>query len=168
MSELLEQYLNPDYRYNFWQNPDLVRSREDALRNGINCVSLAHLALKDLYGYELPSTLGCAEMYQDTEHFKPVEDFQLQTGDLVWFGIEKPLTPPENIELVYNAAGDLVNWRDFPVKHVGVVFDVKEESRILHATHVTGTNVLWTLSDFAQHQRYRRLYKTSRLKETIS
>jgi hypothetical protein len=137
------------------------------LAGGNNCVSLVHLGIKLLYGVELPENLGCAELYQDTEFFKPVENIEnIQVGDLTWFGIENPSVPPENIELVHRPNGELVNWRDFPVKHVGITYDIQEEPQILHATHFAGTNVVWGLSAFAQHRRYKKLYKVSRFKES--
>lgn len=165
--ESLGQFLDPAYSYNFWQNPDVVRSKEDALKDGINCVSLAHLALKDLFGYELPAELGCAELYQDKKHFEPVADMgQARGGDLVWFGIENPPKAPEDIRLYYGSAGELLNWQEFPVKHVTVHTGIEEagEPLLLHATNYNGgKNQLWRLSEFKAHRRYQKLYGITRL-----
>src|ERR1700712_5367578 len=91
MIHAMEQYIGDQYVYRFMNNPDRVRSREDAERYGLNCVSLAHLVLKDLFDCELPPELGCAELFRDKEHFEPVAGIEAaQTGDLVWFGVEKP------------------------------------------------------------------------------
>lgn len=168
---VLEQFLDSAYSYNFWQNPDRVRSVEDARRNGINCVSLAHLALKALFDYKLPPELGCAELYRDREHFRLVKGIDegvdgAQRGDLVWFGVQEATEPPEAIELVYDDQGQLINWGQSPVKHVAVHTGVEEfgEPLLLHSTFMYGGgNAIWPLSEFSLHPRYSRLYGVTRL-----
>ena len=126
MIEPLKRYLEPGYRYDFNQGPKEVRSPEDALRSGINCVSLAHLAIKDLFDYELPSELHCAEMYRDTEHFVAVDaDEPLLQGDLFWFGIKNPKIQAEEFKPVYDHSGNLINWFENPIKHVAMYTGIK-------------------------------------------
>jgi len=165
--ELLDEYLDPQYQYDFWQNPDLVRTREDALQGGINCVSLAHLVLKDMFEHELPPRLGCAELYLDREYFKPVDGIHdMRAGDLVWFGLRDALRQPEEVQLQYDEAGNLVNWRDFPVKHVAVNtgYEVDGDPLLLHATNKEGRhNKVWPLSKFGEYRRYQKLYGVTRL-----
>lgn len=167
MNKLLEPYLNPGFEYKFTQGPDLVRTREDAIRNGINCVSLAHLALKDLFDYKLPSDLMCVELHLDAEHFNKVDKLEdMQAGDLVWFGVENPDIQVEEFTPVY-ANGQLMNWADFPVKHVAVYTGGLGENNdylLLHSTHVEGTNVIWPLEKFKDYVKYRKIYGISRLK----
>lgn len=167
MNRLLEHYIDPAFEYKFTQGPDVVRNREDAIRYGINCVSLAHLALKDLFEYRLPPDLMCAELHMDREHFVSVGNLQdIQTGDLVWFGIEEPAVTVDEFESYY-IDGQLVNWADFPVKHVAIYTGEKGEDNeylLLHSTHIEGTNVVWPISKFASYQKYQKLYGVTRLK----
>ena len=167
MNRLLEPYLDPVFEYKFTQGPHVVQSREDAIRYGINCVSLAHLALKDLFEYELPSELQCTELYMDRDHFDKVENIEdMQTGDLLWFGLQEPLVEAHEFVPHY-VSGQLLNWDDFPIKHVAIYTgetDMDNEYLLLHSTHVEGTNVVWPLSKFREYHKYRKLYGISRLK----
>ena len=166
--EILDEFLDPVYQYDFLQNPDVVRNKEDARRNGINCVSLAHLVTKELFGYTLPDKLGCAELYLDREHFNYADDVTaIRAGDLVWFGLLHCLEPPERFALQYDNQGRLVNWRDFPVKHVaiGTGLVTNGEPLLLHATYIDGReNKLWPLTKFSDYVRYRRLYGITHLR----
>jgi hypothetical protein len=165
MTGAMEQYLGNQYVYRFRNNPDRVRSREDAVRYGLNCVSLAHLVLKDLFDYELPAELGCAELYRDQEHFEPVESVgAMQRGDLVWFGVAEPRVQAVEFTPRYED-GQLVNWADFPVKHVAIhTGERRPDHQLLHATYVEGTNAVWSLGKFANYGRYKKLYGITRLK----
>jgi hypothetical protein len=167
MADTLERFIDPSLRYNFHQGPAQVRSMEDARQNGLNCVSLAHLAMRDMFDQELPPELHCAEMYVDREHFTTVRGIHdMQKGDLVWFGIEDGKIEPEEFRPVYDAHGLLVNWRDFPVKHVTIatgMTDERADPLLLHATHFEGTSVVWPLRKFSEYRRYRRLFGITRL-----
>ncbi len=166
MSDVLDRYINPSYVYRFSQGPDVVQTTEDALKNGINCISLAHLALKDIFDYQLPSELQCAEMYLDTDRFTKVDSIaEMRRGDLVWFGIDKATIEPEEFTPVYEN-GALTNWSDFPIKHAAIHTgdaDIDGNPLLLHSTHVEGTNTIWPLPKFAVYQKYRKLYGISRL-----
>jgi hypothetical protein len=166
MIDTLERFLDPAFTYDFEQGPAKVRSIEDAYRDGINCVSLAHLALQDLFHAELPPDLHCAEMYADTERFEPVTGTdEMRQGDLVWFGINNAPILPEQFQPVYQS-GQLINWREFPVKHVTVFTgdrDAQNDPLLLHSTYIAGTNVVWPLGRFADYARYQKLYKITRL-----
>ncbi len=166
MSDVLERYIDPSYVYRFTQGPDVVQTREDALRDGINCISLAHLALKDIFDYQLPSELQCAEMYLDKHRFTQVDGLaEMRRGDLVWFGIDKAAIQPEEFEPIYEE-GALINWSDFPIKHATIhtgEYDIDDNPLLLHSTHVEGTNTIWPLPKFAEYQKYRKLYGITRL-----
>lgn len=148
------------------QNPDKVRTKQDALKDGINCVSLAHLAIGDLFDCKLPPELACAELYRDEDYFAPIEESSdLRLGDLVWFG--KPsAVDPRAIELRYDTSGNLVNWQDSPVKHVAIYTGIKKQGDplLLHATNYGKRNVIWPLSEFGKYERYKQLYDITRLK----
>jgi len=165
MNRFLDQYLDPSFVYKYTHGPDVVRSRYDALRRGINCVSLAHLALNDLFDYQLPNELDCYELYTDSEHFESVADLEcMRIGDLVWFGREATNIDPENFIPIYQDR-QLLNWEDFPIRHVAIYTgEYDEDYLLLHSTHLEGTNAVWPLSRFASYAAYRKLYGISRLK----
>lgn len=165
--DVFQQYLDPGFRYSLFQRPELVRSREDALRDGLNCVSLAHLVIRDLFGYTLPASLQSYELARDREHFEPVADpADLRAGDLVWFGLEGPEASLETF--VPRFDGDnLVNWRDMPVKHVAVATGTRDgggDPLLLHASKIAGTNVVWPLRRFRDYDRYQRIHVILRLR----
>jgi hypothetical protein len=74
MNETFLRYLDPAFRYAKSQNPARVRCRDDALRDGLNCVALAHLVIRDLFGYTLPAQLQALELVRDLEHFDAIPD----------------------------------------------------------------------------------------------
>ena len=168
MINTLEQYIDPTYVYRFTHGPNIVDTREAALRKGINCVSLAHLALKDLFEYSLPADLLCSELYNDREHFRSVAKSETtQTGDLVWFGLENPKTEIAEFVPQYRD-GELLNWLDYPIKHVAIHTgerDKQGDYLLLHSTSIVGTNTIWPLRRFANYERYRKLYGFTRLKK---
>jgi hypothetical protein len=105
-------------------------------------------------------------MYLDRDHFEKVEDVETtRQGDLVWFGIEDAGIQPEEFVPVY-LDGALVNWADFPIKHVSLCTGDKDErgrQLLLHATHVGGTNTIWPIDKFAEYRKYRKMYGITRL-----
>lgn len=168
MNRLLKEYLDSSYVYQYIQGPNRVRSKYDALRQGINCVSLAHLALKDLFAYQLPPELDCFELYNDHDHFQPVANLEnMQTGDLVWFGRQSPKIEPEDFIPMYQD-GHLLNWPEFPVRHIAIYTgEFDEDYLLLHSTEFEGTNVVWPLVKFENYPRYRKLYGITRLKHAF-
>ena len=167
-NEVLSQFINDDYHYKFSHGPNIVRSKEQAQRDGINCVSLAHLALRELRNITLPSELMCAELHQDRTYFDEVSDSEMITGDLVWFGIENPPIEPHQFIPLYEN-GELTNWREYPVKHVAIAtgeVDYDGDPLLLHSTNLTGTNTVWPMRLFANYRRYKQIYGITRLKGT--
>jgi hypothetical protein len=167
VDEVFSRYLDPAFRYVWSQNPARVRSRQDALRDGLNCVALAHLVTRDLFGYTLPARLQALELARDRAHFEPVPDpGQMRAGDLVWFGVDRPRVSLD--EFVPRYDGDeLVNGSDVPVKHVAVCAGTWHDGDhlLLHASSVDGTNALWPLLRFREYDRYRRIYAIRRLRQ---
>jgi cell wall-associated NlpC family hydrolase len=170
MNQILNRYISPAYKYCFEQGPSVVRNREEALRNGINCISLAHLVLKDLFGYELSPELHCIELYRDRAHFEEIESIEQMTkGDLVWFGLANPAINIEDFEPEYND-NYLINHPDCALKHVGIYTGEKGSCRdyqILHSTPYEGTNIVWSLHRFSSYIRYEKLYGITRLRKGI-
>jgi len=166
MDEIIKSYLDPRFRYVWARGPAVVRSREDALRDGLNCVALAHLVIRELFGRALPASLRSLELFRDDEHFEPIADgVLLAAGDLVWFGAADPRIPLVDFVPRFRD-GELVNVADFAVNHVAVATGrrVNGHSLLLHASPVNGTNALWPLHRFAEHERYREIYGIRRLR----
>lgn len=165
MSTLHERYIDPAFVYRYTHGPRMVLSKEEAMLRGINCVSLVHLVLKDLFDYQLPPDLDCYELYNDQEHMSPVADVErMQAGDLVWFGRQNPAVEPEDFRPVYQN-GQLLNWSEFPVRHVAIYTgEYSDDHLLLHSTYIEGTNVVWPLFRFANYARYRKMYGISRLR----
>lgn len=163
----LDQYLDSRFVYSFWQGPEDVRSVAQALKDGINCISLAHLAINSLFGYNLPKELHCSELFTDTIYFDEVDSLtDMELGDVVWFGLEDPPLEVDDYIPEYKNDG-LVNWQEFPVKHAGIYNGESDndDPYILHSTSIGGTNVVWPLSKFSQYRRYRKLYGIRRLRD---
>jgi hypothetical protein len=159
--------LDPGFRYVLTQVPARVRSREDALRDGLNCVALAHLVTRDLFGYTLPASYQSVELVRDLEHFEPVAGpGWMQEGDLVWLGVDRPLVALEDFIPRY-CGDELLNFNEFPVNHVAICTGMRENGDhvLLHASTVDRTNALWPLREFDHHDRYSRIYSIQRLRK---
>jgi hypothetical protein len=128
VDEVFSRYLDPAFRYVWSQNPARVRSRRDALRDGLNCVALAHLVTRDLFGYTLPARLQSLELARDLAHFELVPDpGRMRVGDLVRFGVDRPRVSLD--EFVPRYDGDeLMNGSDVPVKHVAIFAGSSDDS----------------------------------------
>jgi hypothetical protein len=142
----------------------MVDSEAAAKANGLNCIALAHLVLRDR-GIALPRELNFYELYLDEAHSSTVSVDAMEPGDLVWFGLANPSIPIEEFIPEYDDNGFLVNWQDRAVKHVAI--NTGEEQGgvplLLHATDVEGTNTIWPLDQFREHARYERIYRVSRV-----
>ena len=115
VDDVFRRYLDPAFRYVRTQNPALVRSRDDALRDGLNCVALAHLVIRDLFGCALPAQLQAFELVRDGLYFEPVGDQRnVVAGDLVWLGLDRPEADQATFVPRYDGV-ELVNGGDFPV-----------------------------------------------------
>jgi hypothetical protein len=166
MDEVFTRYLDPAFRYVRSQSPARVRSQDDALRDGLNCVALAHLVIRDLFGYVLPARLQALELVRDLAHFEPALDPErMRAGDLVWLGVDRPRAKLDEFVPQYDG-DELANGGDFPVKHVAVCTGTREggDHLLLHASSADGTNALWPLRKFAGYDRYRRIYAIRRLR----
>ena len=165
MNTIMQKYLDAPFKYEFAQNPDMAPTFDIALAKGINCISLAHLVLKDLYDVDLPTIYRCSELYRDTTYFEDIDDFgSTQLGDLVWLGVANPRVSVENFTPNYKD-GELTNWPDFPVKHVAIhTGENSTADNLLHATYVGKTTTVWPLQKFNEYPRYKKVYGIKRLK----
>ncbi len=163
----LQHYADAPFVYDFCQGPERVPNEDVAREEGLNCVSLAHLAVESLFRRRLPAQLHCYEMFTDHERFHDLDDSEpLQVGDLVWFGRSEPSVPPEQFVPTYDANGYLLNWQDSPVNHVAIYTGDQEndDPLLLHATYFTGTTAVWPLSKFAEYPRYAQVRRIARLR----
>ena len=167
MNKVLQGFLSSDFVYSYEMGPEQVPDTDTAFRTGINCVSLAHLVLNELFGQVLPRELDCFEMFTDKDRFEKVRSvMDAQLGDLVWFG-RKPLTPAIDFVPDYDDRGHLVNWPEHPLEHVAIATGELGEDRdplLLHATHIEGTTAVWPLSRFLEQPRYAEVHGVSRLR----
>jgi hypothetical protein len=164
--EPFRSYLDPAFRYVFSQGPDRVRSRQDALSDGLNCVSLAHLIIRDLFGYVLPATYQCTELSTDAEHFASIPSASLmRPGDLVWFGVAGPAARVEDFVPRFED-GRLANFNEYPINHVAIYTGVREQGDylLIHANPIDQTNTVWPLRAFQDHDRYGKVYAITRLR----
>jgi cell wall-associated NlpC family hydrolase len=144
--------------------PDKVRSFDDAERAGINCVSLAHLALRELFDYELPPDLFCYEMFKDTR-FEAVTPAEMRMGDLVWFGPADIHSALGAFSPEYDESGWMRNWGDCPINHVAIAVDISggKQFELLHASAQESGVALWSFDQFAAEPRYASVVGASRL-----
>jgi len=168
MTEVLKSLTEADYPYDFWRGPAQVRTKEDA-RLGINCVTLAHMALSRV-GVWLPAELHANEMFLDmqrsTRHIAPApSESQLwQPGDVVFFGLDWSDRAAEQFNPDYSGdgRGDLMNWVDSPIRHVGVVADIVEgEPAILHTSAANGIEVV-TAGDIMDNEWHEKIWGVAR------
>jgi len=162
----LKHFVDPAFVYSFEKGPNRVSSEAVAKQEGLNCVTLAHLALDELFDRKLPANLHCYEMATDEDYFETIESPELmQQGDLVWFGFASPRQTIEDFVPKYDANGFLLNWRDSPIKHVAMYTGERREGdfMMLHSTHIEGTNAIWPLGLFSKYKRYERIYRIGRL-----
>jgi hypothetical protein len=84
----------------------------------------------------------------------------LRVGDGVLFGPTNPIVSVDGFRPEYDAAGDLKNWRDFPIRHIGIVASVGSSMgpQILHASQYDGRSTVWPLGKFKEYPRYARQF----------
>jgi hypothetical protein len=148
------------------QGPQATNNIEKARENGINCISLAHLVIESLFEFKLPKELHCYELFNDMIHFDEVTISDMKIGDLIWFGIDNPNIDLEEFTPIYQD-NRLVNYKDFPVKHVGIFdhFDSDGIPQILHSTMIDEANTVWAIDRFSQYKRYQKIYGVRRLRD---
>lgn len=162
----IQQYLH-GYNYRFDHGPDLIRTRLDALRYGLNCGALVHLLLDDLFGYRIPAELMCIEMFYDTAHFQPVDGEEgLRQGDVAFFGArDVPLDEAKERARLVN--GRLLDWRQHPTLHLALCVDdaLLQDACFIHATAIRDLNgvYVWPLARFLDTKQYGILHGVRRL-----
>ena len=136
------------------------------MSDGLNCVSLAHLIIRDLFGYVLPATYQCTELSADQEHFMSVSSPSLmRPGDLVWLGVADPTASIHDFIPRFEN-GRLANFNEYPINHVAIYTGVCDHGDylLIHASQVDQTNTVWPLRTFTDHDRYCKIYAIMRLR----
>jgi cell wall-associated NlpC family hydrolase len=162
MQQFAQEVVRLGLRYEYEQGPNHVRTLDDAVAGGINCVSLAHLCIARQTGVFLSPRLKCTELYFDNQ-FQHLDSAQALPGDLAWLGRRSNSQPAD---FVPRYQGDtLLNWSDFAVNHVGIVVsNPSQPLQIMHASQYAGTVIISSLAELAANPRYAVLYGLSRLK----
>lgn len=168
MTNFAEKYLDKGLVYDFDLTPADVPSIAAAHERGINCTLLARFVIEDLYEYKLPEHLLCTEMFFDNEHLvrsDAVEAGTLQAGDLVWFGRAASKESVDQFQPQYDTTGQLTNWRQLAINHVGVATGnfTGGSPAILHAVERENVTV-WPIDRFKTIPRYSVIWGVSRLK----
>ena len=80
----------------------------------MNCVALAHLVIRDLFGCTLPDRLQIYELIGEREFFEPVPSLEhMRAGDLVWLGPERPAVTLDEFVPQFDG-DDITNMDEFP------------------------------------------------------
>src|ERR1700691_5786652 len=87
MNNVFKNYIDKPYRYVYQNGPDIITSKDQAFKEGLNCIALMHLLLKDIFKLELPSNVKGWEIFCDNPYFESIKSKEdLQTGDILFFG----------------------------------------------------------------------------------
>ena len=140
------------------------------MSDGLNCISLAHLIIRDLFGYVLPATYQCPELSTDQEHFMFIPSASLmRPGDLVWLGVADPAASIEDFVPRFEN-GRLANFHEYPINHVAIYTGVYDHGDylLIRANQADQTNTVWPLRAFEDHDRYRKVYAITRLRPNMA
>lgn len=166
----IEKYTKPPIDYKFELGPTQVRSHDQARQVGANCMVIGQLGIYETYGVMPPPHLDFYESYVDRRYFSSVRAVSdMVAGDLVWFGLEDPALELDDFTPRFSN-GDLANWDEFPVKHVGVYTGGAKEGDplILHGCWYEGGTAVWPLSKFKSYPKYAKIYGASRYVTPLS
>lgn len=171
MHEAITHYLTAGYKYNFDSGPDKIRSREEALSHGLNCGTLVHLLIREIFAVELPPRLMCLEMFHDSRFFRTLESWErLELGDVMFVGSVDIANQLQRFVPIYTPDGRFANWEEHPKLHLALFNggDVtSDEATFIHATQFGRSVALWTTSDFRRYKTYNACYARRRLWEPL-
>jgi len=172
MNQAITSYLNDTYLYEFKHWPDTIHTQQEALARGLNCVSLAHLIDKSLFGIDLPESLRCIELFYENPYYTTVNSVQdLQIGDLMFVAAKGE---QEKIDIFiprYDEQGNLLNGSEFPHMHIAIYAGEKDEQvdpLFIHANWIDKKVSLWPLRKFREYPRYEEIYAIKRIKLDLS
>lgn len=154
---LAEPLINAGHAYDYGQTPAKFYADTSAGPQGINCKVVPHEFARQQFGIELPPELQIAEAFFGADNpasplrrLHPSENLRL--GDWILYG-RQDATHPQLIIPDYGSDGNMRNWRNFPINHVGVFLGTHHgQPMILHATPEHGV----TIAEQRTIQRSRR------------
>jgi hypothetical protein len=175
MSKVFESYLNSGCVYSFANGPDVIRSREQAAQQGLNCIALMHLLIRELFDIELPDYLKGWEMYRDNPYLSKVPSMHdIKLGDMFFFGRDQlpsyavqyaPQYDDKN-ELINRAAGDKLIGQQYAGVHLAMhtgEFNSAREPMLIHTNKIEGTIVIWPLARFLGLEQYSTIHAIKRV-----
>jgi len=175
MNSVYQNFLNKDFKYNFEKGPNVVTSESQAIKEGINCIGLMHLLLKQLFNVNIPGNLRVLEIFNQNPYFETLKSLDgLKTGDILFLG-RKDL--PEYISKYkpkYNEQGELVNEKEgediignkYAGYHTAMFTGEKtadNQPLVVDIQKATDKIKLWNLKELMKDEKYQVLYKIKRL-----
>lgn len=170
MLPIFQSYLDETYSYKYTNWPDVVSSQVQALREGLNCITLVHLLVERLFGEKLPKSLRSIELYQDVNYFDLVTNIDdVNLGDIIFVGKDGQKERLENFIPEYDNSGFLLNEPDLPKIHLALYTGEGNtgDPLFIHANGVDKKVSLWPLSKFKDYERYSTIYAIKRLKQEL-
>lgn len=174
MRSVFQLFLDKGFTYNYQNGPNVIRTEEQALAEGVNCIGLMHLLLQQLFNVSLPNNLRVLEIFHDNPYFTSVTSLDdLQIGDILFLG-RKSL--PDYVHLYkpeYDRNGTLLNEEEsnkiIGEKYAGlhtVMFTGERNSnnpQVIDIQKAVGEVRIWALQDLMSNERYENLYGIKRL-----
>lgn len=175
MRQEFQKFLDGGYKYNFQSGPETVRSREQALSEGLNCIALMHILIHELLGVTLPTYLRAWEMFQENPYMKDVASQKMMNlGDIIFFGERELPSYARNYKPVYDESKLLINESEgklvFGERYAGVhiAMNTGEVSAtgqplVIHANKIAGGVALWPLKQFSEYRQYEQIHGIKRV-----
>lgn len=170
MHEVIQDFLRGQYHYNFHATPVKIKSREEAQREGLNCGTLVHLLIREIFGIHLPIRLMCLEMFYDTQYLRTITDDETMTlGDIMFVGRLDITNHLQAFTPNYAPDGTFANWEEHPKLHLTLFTGIYEggDPLFVHANQFDQGIALWPLSHFARYWSYETCYAIRRLREPL-
>ncbi len=173
MSLFLNPVLEPEtwagIRYEYDAGPDKVRDLDDARIHGVNCGAFVHIAIRELFGFSIPSHLMCLELFHDFEekYFYCIDlEQDAQIGDIYFMGRVNDLERIYAFAPRFNPDQTFANIDEHPPLHLVMIRRSawhSLEHEVIHADYRTGGIVVTTLGELMKEQRYAQVYGIRRL-----
>lgn len=172
MHPIFESYLVKTYHYKFTNWPEIIHTQEQALKGGLNCITLVHILYVDLFEITLPEKFRSIELFQNTSYFDNISDTgELKQGDLFFFGKASEALVLKNFMTQYDKMNNLLNLSELPHIHLGVFtgeYTKNNNPLIIHANAIDKKVSIWPLNKFRNYEKYSSILLAKRLKRNVS
>lgn len=177
MRAIFRSYIDKRFRYVFLNGPDAVTTRTQALSEGLNCITLVHLLLKDLFDVSLPANLKGWEMFCDNPYMDNVDSLtEMKMGDVVFFGRRELPDYAIAFSPSYDENGNMRNEKEgnaiIQNRYVGVHLtmytgqkDIQGCPIFIHANKIDNTISIWSLVQFMANEKYTTVHGIKRAKK---